>query len=484
MSAAAISYSPPAEASATSPPSVAGDLIADISARVDKLGEAVDIAASVKEVVRTVFRRTEGLDAVVEAAEQMIGANEAIGGTVARVQDSAVAVKDGMAQATGAIRTALSGARDNVSTLAQAATTFSSILSEATATVQRVTESSDAINTIARQIQLIAINAGVEAARSGAAGRGFAVIAIAVKDLAEQTRAATAESAQQLAALSEVIARLAQESRSNEDKARSATAESEEITRHLAEFDGFGRGVHRLVSDIEDIARPVEENIRVCNGVVAQLGTLADGVAESRRDFAETARRIDGLVASSQDLVNFIAEKTVHRKDGALVSMAQDAARAIGEMLDKAVDSGQVSLADLFDEDYRPVPGTDPQQVTTRFVALTDRLLPPLQEKLLTADPRNAFCAAVDRNGYLPTHNKQFSQPQGPDPVWNAAHSRNRRIFDDRTGLSAGRNTKASLVQTYRRDMGGGRFALMKDISAPIRVKGRHWGGFRIGVKV
>jgi methyl-accepting chemotaxis protein len=31
--------------------------------------------------------------------------------------------------------------------------------------------------------------------------------------------------------------------------------------------------------------------------------------------------------------------------------------------------------------------------------------------------------------------------------------------------------------------MGGGQFALMKDISAPIHVRGRHWGGFRIGVK-
>jgi methyl-accepting chemotaxis protein len=465
-------------------PAAAAELITAVSERVDKLGEAVDIAASVKDVVRTVFRRTEGIEEVVEAAEQMIQTNETIAATVSRVQDSAVAVKDGMAHATGAIRTALNGARDNVATLTQASSSFSAILQEATSTVHRVTDASDAINAIAREIQLIAINAGVEAARSGVAGRGFAVIANAVKDLAEQTRAATAETAQQLAALGDVITRLAQESRNNEEKARSASVESEEITLHLAEFDGFGRAVNRLVGDIEDIVRPVDDNIRVCNDVVAQLGALATGVAESRRDFGETARRIDGLVASSQDLVNFIAEKTVTSKDGALVTLAQDAARNISRIFEEAVDRGQISLDDLFDEGYRPVPGTAPEQVVTRFVSLTDRLLPAIQEKLLTADPRIAFCAAVDRNGYLPTHNVQFSRPQGPDPVWNAAHCRNRRIFNDRTGLAAGRNTRPSLVQTYRRDMGGGRFALMKDISAPIRVKGRHWGGFRIGVKV
>jgi methyl-accepting chemotaxis protein len=87
----------------------------------------------------------------------------------------------------------------------------------------------------------------------------------------------------------------------------------------------------------------------------------------------------------------------------------------------------------------------------------------------------------VDRNGYLPTHNLKFSKPQGRNPEWNAAHCRNRRIFNDRTGLAAGRNEKPFLLQSYRRDMGAGRHVLMKDLSVPILVKGRHWGGLRLG---
>jgi len=46
-----------------------------------------------------------------------------------------------------------------------------------------------------------------------------------------------------------------------------------------------------------------------------------------------------------------------------------------------------------------------------------------------------------------------------------------------------GANTKPFLLQTYRRDMGGGKFVLMKDLSAPIFVNGRHWGAFRIGFR-
>ena len=105
-------------------------------------------------------------------------------------------------------------------------------------------------------------------------------------------------------------------------------------------------------------------------------------------------------------------------------------------------------------------------------------------KRLMSAARHVAFSAAVNRDGFLPTHNRKFSKPQGSDPVWNAANCRNRRIFDDRVGLKAGQNTQPFLLQIYRRDMGGGTFVLMKDLSAPIMVRGRHWGGVRLAYKV
>ena len=116
---------------------------------------------------------------------------------------------------------------------------------------------------------------------------------------------------------------------------------------------------------------------------------------------------------------------------------------------------GEIGDNDLFDRAYRPIAGTDPRQLMARFTEFTDRVLPPIQEPLMEFDPRVAFCAAVDDNGYLPTHNVKFSRPQGPDSVWNAANCRNRRLFNNRTGLGAGRNTREFLLQTYRRDLGG-----------------------------
>ena len=107
--------------------------------------------------------------------------------------------------------------------------------------------------------------------------------------------------------------------------------------------------------------------------------------------------------------------------------------------------------------------------------------MPPIQEPVLGLDARIAFACAIDPNGYVPSHNLKYSKPQGSDLTWNAANCRNRRIFQDRTAQSAERNTKPVLMQTHRRDMGGGKFILLKDVAAPIFVNGRLWGNFLIG---
>ena len=157
----------------------------------------------------------------------------------------------------------------------------------------------------------------------------------------------------------------------------------------------------------------------------------------------------------------------------------------MSEALTRLVEGGRFSQNDLFDTDYQPIPGTNPPQVRTRFVDRFEEVLPPIQEDILSSDKSMAFCVAVDRNGYLPVHNKVYSRPQRPDdPEWNAANSRNKRIFDDRAGLCAARNTRPVLIQTYARDMGNGNIVWMKEVDAPIFINGRHWGGFRTAYKL
>ena len=124
-------------------------------------------------------------------------------------------------------------------------------------------------------------------------------------------------------------------------------------------------------------------------------------------------------------------------------------------------------------------------QHRTRFLSAFEDLLPAIQEPLLAGDPRMVFCATVDRNGYLPVHNRKYSLPQrAGERAWNTANARNRRIFDDRAGLTAARNVRPYIIQAYPRDMGNGVTVMMQEIDAPIRVFGKHWGGFRTAYKL
>ncbi|WP_120497118.1 methyl-accepting chemotaxis protein [Kiloniella sp. EL199] len=202
------------------------------------------------------------------------------------------------------------------------------------------------------------------------------------------------------------------------------------------------------------------------HGVVqdAHVSGIKVSFNQESSEIAKTC--LEGVIAIDQP---FIAKG---------ISVAED----IGRRFEKGVDAGEISLDDLFDRDYQAVENSNPQQHTTRYLDFTDRVLPEAQEPVLDFHEKVAFCAAVDVNGYLPTHNLIYNNPQRPDdPVWNAGNCRNRRIFTDRTGASAGANVLEYLLQSYLRDMGGGNFVLMKDLSTPIMVKGKQWGNLRMG---
>ena len=83
----------------------------------------------------------------------------------------------------------------------------------------------------------------------------------------------------------------------------------------------------------------------------------------------------------------------------------------------------------------------------------------------------------MDINGYLPTHNTRYQQPITGDVQKDLVGNRTKRIFNDEVGIKAAKNTEEGFLQIYHRDTG----EVMWDISSPIYVKGKHWGGFRIG---
>jgi methyl-accepting chemotaxis protein len=110
---------------------------------------------------------------------------------------------------------------------------------------------------------------------------------------------------------------------------------------------------------------------------------------------------------------------------------------------------------------------------------MTDQGLPDIQEPILERHQHILYAGAVDKKGYFPTHNRRYTQPLSGNYDKDLINNRTKRIFDDPTGRRCGSHTDSFLLQTYKRDTGD----ILHDLSIPIYVKGKHWGGFRIGFK-
>ncbi|WP_432450136.1 methyl-accepting chemotaxis protein [Aliiroseovarius marinus] len=347
--------------------------------------------------------------------------------------------------------------------------------------LEHVQKSNELIVGIASQVNILAVNAKIEAARAGDAGRGFAVVAEAINELSGKTAQAAQSISNDVETLSGNVLELNGESADVADQADHVLKDSQAITTATQDLATRARKNAEDTARIQDDAEKVGQTVADFLPAFSSLGKSAHDTAI---DVHEVTKKAHGLVDLSEALVQGSVALGGVSNDQSYIERVQTDAKRIAQMFEDAIDRGEISQTDLFSTAYKPIPGTNPQQVLSPFTALTDRLLPPLLEDALTCAPGVVFCAAVDRRGYLPTHNKVFSQPQGRDPVWNTANCRNRRIFDDRVGLKAGQSSAPFLLQVYRRDMGGGAFVLMKDLSAPIHVKGRHWGGLRMGYKV
>lgn len=152
-------------------------------------------------------------------------------------------------------------------------------------------------------------------------------------------------------------------------------------------------------------------------------------------------------------------------------------AKIIGRVLDEAVDNAIFPVDDLFDKDYVEIPGFDPPKYHTKYDFYLDKSILAIQDEFLK-DSYVIYATAVDTNGYLPTHNTRFNKPPTGDKIKDLEENKSKRIFNDSIGLKAARNQKESFVQQSSQGSAG----VVWDISSPIFVKGKHWGGFRVGL--
>jgi methyl-accepting chemotaxis protein len=437
--------------------------------------ECSDVAGYVMGVSERISEHTKMLDQLEEVTTRLMGDQ-------ARVSDSTDEARLLSEQAKAKLdagREAIEGTIDGFKGLTELVVQLGERMAGFAAAMHQVQSVSSTIETIARKTNMLALNATIEAARAGDAGRSFAVVAAEVKKLAHDTRSATSQIASTIGELTREAGAVTTEIKTGVERSRAAQG-------------GFGT-ISDTVREVSEIVGMVDRQTEGIAHSTSMIQTSVDRVKAGLTDFAADARengnelqsaqkRLQHLELLSNTMLDTLANSGAEIDDTPFILTAQETCRQIKLAIERAIDEGEVSVEDVFDRDYRVIDGTNPVQYEVRFNAAADKHVQPILDRTKAADNRIIGSAIGDMNGYLPTHLSERSHPQGPDPVWNDEHCRNRRVMiDEQTRLALGSDKPATLA-TYRMELGD-RWIPVKNIYVPLWVKGRRWGNFELAYR-
>jgi len=373
-------------------------------------------------------------------------------------------------------RDALSSAIDSVRAVHEQSSENLRLIQELNEKSNKIQGVTTTIQGIAEQTNLLALNAAIEAARAGDQGRGFAVVADEVRQLAGRTAQATGEVAETLQEIrsdtSLIVSRI-------EDLAKSVESGLESVESVGERLDQIRDQSDRVQQQVARIAEIDQNNEQSLEQVSSAIETVRDQITESDTSVASLAQQAATLMELAEEANAAFALNSDESYHRFFYDQARQGAERIGKLFEQAVRDGQLAESALFDKKRTPIPKTDPQKYSSSFDRFTDQQLPTVQEAVKGAHPSMVFAIAAAPDGYVPTHNRDFAHAPTGDPKVDLVKSRSKRLFNDRTGARCGSHTQNMLLQTYRRDTG----EVMHDLSVPVYVNGKHWGGFRLGYK-
>ena len=452
----------------------------DNAAALAKIPEscgAVTVGCSeVAGVVEAVIRSSEVLREEHDALQGTVAALEADQAKVAEASDEARLLSERAIERLGEGTALIQSSLAQINTLLEMVDTLGQHVTTFGAAMEQVRRSAQDIDDIAETTNILALNATIEAMRAGDAGRTFAVVASEVKSLANDTRKATEEIAQTIASLG--------------DEARMVIGKIEEGSQASANARSSVAQIENTIASVGELVEEVDKQ----NDVIARsTGTISDHVGavqtvlsrydkvtrENETQLGDAQREAVGLEGIANDMFDGVVQAGLSPRDDAMADHAMMVAREIIDATEAAIAEGQLSRADVFDQNYQPIPTSAPERFANRITAFAELDWKPLINRSTDAHEECVATVCADTNGFMPTHIEKFTRQPTGDLEHDTRFCRNGRILMDEADKAALASDAPYRLSVFRQPVDGQGYTVVRSAYVPLRINGERWGDLK-----
>ncbi|MBU2887849.1 methyl-accepting chemotaxis protein [Gilvimarinus agarilyticus] len=258
---------------------------------------AEQITSINKRAAEATHEQQREIDSVVTATNEMSQTATSVSQLAAQVSENATTSLDTVVQS----REALASSVERVEQLTGEMLTASDSIRDVAARTEDINRILDVIRAIAEQTNLLALNAAIEAARAGEQGRGFAVVADEVRNLASKTQNSTDEINDLISSLKEGVNRSVAVIASSAEKAEDTKANTQ------ASFDSLSTvvaDVNSIADNITQVATAAEEQSAVSEEISRNLtiiGDKANQLAAMAKESDQTGVELDTIMQRLDD---------------------------------------------------------------------------------------------------------------------------------------------------------------------------------------